>query len=90
MAYGNIAKWNEIVEPDIIQNLKDAGCEEKAIDNFIQYYRSGEIKKGLKVLSLHRQRLLDEIHGGQRRIDCLDYLIYELNQAGQKRQSSNS
>ena len=68
-------------EEAIIQNLKDMGCGQSAIDNFMQCYRCGDIKKGCKLLSLHRQHLLDEVHAGQRRIDCLDYLVYELNQA---------
>lgn len=32
----------------------------------------------LKVLSNHRQYLPDEVHKGQKEIDCLDYLVYQI------------
>ena len=73
------------VESEIIQNLKDAGCGESEIEIFMRHYQCGDIKKGLKMLSLHRQRLLDGLHIGQRRVDCLDYLVHELNRAETER-----
>ena len=66
-------------EMEVIQNLKDAGCGKTAINSFMQYYRSRDLKNGFRVLSRHRKQLLDEVHSGQKRIDCLDYLVYELN-----------
>ena len=68
-------------EADIIQNLKDAGCDEKIIDSFMHCYKCGDVRNGLRTLNRHRKDLLDELHGEQRRIDCLDYLIFELNRA---------
>ena len=65
---------------EVIQNLKDAGCGKAAINSFMQYYRCGDMKEGFKILTLHRRKLLDEVHSRQKRIDCLDYLIYELDQ----------
>ena len=67
-------------EQDVIQNLKDAGCGKDAIDSFMGCYRGGEIVRGLRLLSDHRQSLLDQLHAEQKRIDCLDYLIYQLKQ----------
>lgn len=61
-----------------IQNMKDAGCNEDTINRFLLCYQAGDIKGELKVLSNHRQYLLDEVHKGQREIDCLDYLVYQI------------
>lgn len=61
-----------------IQNMKDAGCSEDTIKRFLLCYEAGDIKGGLKVLSTHRQALLDAIHKGQKEIDCLDYLVYQI------------
>ena len=36
------------------------------------------MESGMKLLTAKRKELLDEIHAGQRKLDCLDYLIYEL------------
>ena len=60
------------------ENLKDAGCD---LDTICRCeVLSCEQKKGelMRVLSLHRRALLDTVHENQRRIDCLDYLIYQL------------
>ena len=32
----------------------------------------------MRVLSRHRQTLLDTVHQNEKRIDCLDYLVYTL------------
>lgn len=62
----------------IVMNMKDAGCSEDMIHRFLLYYQAGDVKGELKVLSNHRQALLDEVHKGQKEIDCLDYLVYQL------------
>lgn len=62
----------------IIQNMKDAGCSKDTIDGFLLCYRAGDIKGELKILSSHRRALLEEVHKGQKEIDCLDYLVYQI------------
>ena len=60
------------------ENLKDAGCGPDMIcrcEVLAQGEKRGEL---MRVLSLHRRTLLDTFHENQRRIDCLDYLIYQL------------
>ena len=32
----------------------------------------------MRLLRIHRQGLLDEVHTGEKRIDCLDYLVYQM------------
>lgn len=72
-------------EPDekTIQNLRDAGCELKTIALFLQFHDAGKIKDQLYLLSDHRKKLLNGIHKEQAKLDCLDYLIYQLRKAKQ-------
>lgn len=65
-------------EASIIQNLKDAGCGEAAIQAFIENLREEKVSEGLKLLAAHRRSLLDDIHKEQKQIDCLDYLVYTM------------
>lgn len=65
-------------EDAIIQNLKDAECDEEKIHAFITNIRENRISDGLKLLSMHRRSLLDTLHEKQKQIDCLDYLVYQL------------
>ena len=66
-------------------NLEDAGCGPEVTARFLALERSGQYREQLKLLSHHRRQLLDSLHREERRIDCLDYLIYQLEKrrAGQ-------
>lgn len=69
---------NSYNENAIVQNLIDAGCEEDFITEFMEALRKDNISKDLKLLQAHRRSLLDNLHKEQKRIDCLDYLVYRM------------
>ena len=69
---------NNREQEHIVLNMKDAGCSEDTIQRFLLCYQADDIKGELKVLSNHRQALLEEVHKGQKEIDCLDYLVYQI------------
>lgn len=56
-------------------NLKDAGCGEELIG---QYFSGCSAPEQKKLLERHRRVLLDSIHREQKKLDCLDYLLYIL------------
>lgn len=64
----------------MIQNLKDAGCDSKTIENFMADLQKGKRANGLKRLAVHRKNLLDSLHREQKCIDCLDYLVYQMKE----------
>ena len=63
----------------IIRNLKDAGCDAETIEHFFSLEKSGSIQKQLKLLSVQRDHLLAKVHKEEKKIDCLDYLVYQLS-----------
>ena len=67
------ALGKEVIE-ELIMNLKDAGCDEE----LIKKYNNDDLKMLIKSLQCHRCCLLDKLHEEQKKIDCLDYLIYTL------------
>ncbi len=70
-------------QEDLVQNLKDAGCSEKTISDFLEDMTQEKLPEGLRLLQRHRRVLLDELHREQRRIDCLDYLVFLLEKQKQ-------
>ncbi|MDE6764300.1 MAG: hypothetical protein K2J73_11580 [Oscillospiraceae bacterium] len=62
----------------IIQNLRDSGCGENTITEFVNDLNDKNFSHGLKLLKVHRNVLLDELHKEQKQIDCLDYLVYKM------------
>ncbi len=62
----------------LIQNLKDANCDTDIIAKFFELENSNKVPEQIKLLSAHRKSLLDKLHKNQKCLDCLDYLIFNL------------
>ena len=66
------------MDGNIIDGLRDAGCNEE----FIELYGTAASDCArICLLKRHRRELLDEIHSGQQKLERLDYLIYRLRSA---------
>lgn len=62
----------------ILQNLADAGCDRQTAEEFLSCFHNKNRLKQFQLLAAHRKQLLEAMHLAQRRIDCLDYLVYQL------------
>lgn len=71
----------------VIQNLEDAGCEPEMIQDFLGWFDKGQQKKQLELLEHQREHLLGRIHKEEKRISCLDYLIYQIIQTKKNNQA---
>ena len=58
-----------------LANLRDAGCDEVLIGELEALPSSCARLCRLKA---YRRDLLSGIHAGQKKLECLDYLIYQL------------
>ena len=70
----------------ILRNLQDAGCDENIMNAFFQITGEKKTERRLLLLGKHRKQLLSQIHETQKQIDCLDYLMFEI----EKRQKTNN
>ena len=61
------------------QNLLDAGCSQNQADTILSLYSAGRMDEAKQWLLRHRGFLLEELHAGQRRLDCLDYLLRNMD-----------
>lgn len=66
-------------DTEVEQNLKDAGCRRADIERCMERLDRGEVREAVGILNGHRDELLERIHRDEKRIDCLDYLIYRLS-----------
>ncbi len=60
------------------ENLVDAGCGEELTRRFMTLTEQGKTREALVLLAGHRKVLLDSCHAEQKKIDCLDYLVYRM------------
>lgn len=68
-------RWSmEMEREEMKLNLEACGCDRKTIACFC----SEEREKQLEMLSLQRQALLEKVHEEERKISCLDYMVYRM------------
>lgn len=70
----------------ICQNLIDAGCDTKTIKQCMACAKEERYSDILPFLMQYRTLVLSAVHTGQKRIDCLDFLIYKLKNFSSKEQ----
>lgn len=73
----NIASYGS--KEAVIQNLRDAGCSQDMIECCMASLDCGQKTELLKQLEYHRKSLLHKVHEEEKRIDCLDYLVYQIS-----------
>ena len=61
------------------RNLTDAGLPEAKITEVLSLLGEGRDIAVRRILARHRTSLLNTVHENQTRIDCLDYLIYDMD-----------
>jgi hypothetical protein len=66
----------------LIENLQDARCDQTTIQACLELAEKGEKKKFLNRLYVQRKQLVGAMHDDQRAIDCLDYLIFQMERKG--------
>lgn len=71
----------------LLETLQDAGCSPDMIEHFMNCCREHQIEEQLRILLKQRCVLLECVHESQKRLDCLDYLIYRLKKCKQKERS---
>ena len=67
----------------ILENLRDAGCDEALVQQYCEIANQPipeEAASGrqAQLLRGYRRELLERLHDDQRKIDCLDHLLYLL------------
>ena len=67
-----------IQESAVKRNLLDAGCSDVSAAVVDQLVQAGRISDALHEMRVIRCNLMDELHQSQRRVDCLDYLIRQM------------
>ena len=62
----------------LYQNLLDAGCNEKEVEQCMLCAEKGAQQKLCSLLEKHRQGLNNKIHKNQEMIDCVDFLLHKV------------
>ncbi len=61
------------------ENLQDAGCDRVLAEQIMALQAQGRRGEGIALLTQYRASVLECCHREQKKLDCLDYLIYQLS-----------
>ena len=72
-----------ISDPNMLQNLADAGCDGETMRRFCELEKCGAQetsirKEQVRLLCVQRKALLCQLHSCEAQLDCLDFLLYKL------------
>lgn len=67
----------------LYQNLLDAGFDTEKAEQYEKLAENGEWNQLLRELAKQKRHLLSLLHENEKRIDCLDFLVYEINKKHQ-------
>lgn len=68
----------------IKRNLADAGCNYSQIEQFLNLMDKNNRQEQYRFLSSYRLKLLQKLHESEHQIDCLDFLVYSMQQEDKK------
>lgn len=63
----------------LYQNLLDAGYNAEKAEQYEKLAEDQEWNKLLRELMKQKRHLLSSLHESEKQIDCLDFLVYEIN-----------
>lgn len=66
------------IKQETVKALQDAGMDDIYIEQFLKAASDKQWEKAKHILTLHRSRLLSQIHEGQDKIYCLDFITRKL------------
>ncbi|MCI8409516.1 MAG: hypothetical protein HFJ09_09665 [Lachnospiraceae bacterium] len=72
----------------IKRNLTDAGCNHSQIEQFLDLMNKKNRQEQYRFLSNYRLKLLQKLHESEHQIDCLDFLVYSMQQEDKKEELS--
>lgn len=61
--------------------LQELGCSAELTAGVIHLLRSGDTPNAFLLLRRHKRLLLAELHRAERKVDLLDFLLYQLKNA---------
>lgn len=74
----------------IRQNLKDAGCGLPVVTQFLDLGQRQCRREQYRLLACQKEALLQKLHRIQYRIDCLDHLVYTMQQEDEEQRRRTS
>lgn len=69
---------------EILNCMSDCGCDAVQTEEFLALKENCCKESCIRYLKRHRKCLMEQIHQMSEKVDCVDYLIRELEKEAQK------
>lgn len=71
----------------IRRNLSDAGCDDLLIEQFLMLEKKKKRREQYRLLARYKESLLEVLHQELYQIDCLDYMVYSMQEEDRKKKN---
>lgn len=58
--------------------MKDCGCSPEQAEAYLRFAEKGQTQDQIYLLRRHRNQVMQELHAVTRQVDCIDFILYEL------------
>ena len=65
--------------------MKDCGCSPEQSEKYMQLAAEGYTQDQIYFMKRHRNQMMDQLHTVTRQVDCIDFVIHELEQEAKTR-----
>lgn len=64
--------------------MKDCGCSPDQAETYLKLADGGCVQDQIYFMKRHRNQIMDQLHTVTRQVDCIDFVIHELEQEVKK------
>lgn len=64
--------------------MKDCGCDAEQTEEYLKLASEGCSQDQIYLLKRHRSQVMNQLHDVTRQVDCIDFVIHELEQEESK------
>jgi len=72
-------------EEETLRCMRDCGCTNELAADFLESTKMGDQDRQLEILQNIRGSLLNELHKVQKELDCIDYLLREMEKQKERK-----
>ncbi len=66
--------------------MKDCGCTPEQAEEYLKLADHGATQDQICFMKRHRYQIMNQLHTVTRQVDCIDFVIYELEQIKKEKQ----
>lgn len=73
-------RMDQSLEEKLRCYMKDCGCTQEQAEEYLELSAAGCVQDQIYFMKRHRNQMMNRLHTVTRQVDCIDFVIHELEQ----------